>query len=83
MSETIVMPKELTAENGAKAIFIGEFHVQHREECNECEGLGHEDTEEMDVCDACEGAGSFRSDIPVEWTMIKDIYAMAVKHLAK
>lgn len=82
-NDTVTMPKELTSENGAKAIFIGEFHINQDIECNECEGLGHEDTEEMLECVACEGAGLFRNKTPVEWAMIKDIYALAVKRLAK
>ena len=80
MSETVVMPKELTAENGAKYIFMGEFHTEVRSDCQECEGLGHEDTEEMEECDNCDGAGSFTNKIPIDWTTIKEIYALAVKH---
>lgn len=83
VTHTVMMPKELTAENGAKCVFIGEFHSEVRDDCLECEGLGHDDTEEMEECEECEGSGSHIRKIPIEWTMIKEIYAMAVKHLAE
>jgi len=76
-----LMPAELTAENGAKALLIGEFNTEHSIECHECEGLGHYDTEEMEECDDCEGRGAFINKTPIDWPTIKKIYAMAVKGL--
>lgn len=79
----IIMPRELTAENGAKALFMGEFSIETQNECIECDGLGHEDTEEMLECEICEGRGIYLQKTPVDWSTIKEIYALAVKHLAQ
>jgi len=65
----ILMPKELTAENGAKALLIGEFF-----EPIEIDGSILLD-EEGDP-------GMLKLEIPVTWATIKEIYAMAVKHFA-
>ena len=35
-----VMPRELTAENGAKALLIGEFHEVIDVTCSNCDGDG-------------------------------------------
>lgn len=82
-TKTVMMPRELTAANGAKSLFMGEFHVIVEYECEECEGLGHEDNEDLLECDVCEGRGGFKQEIPVSWDMIKDIYRKAVDHLGE
>jgi len=51
MTNKILMPEALTAANGGKCLIVGEFHSDVRMNCLECDGLGHEDTEEMEVCD--------------------------------
>ena len=72
----VAMPKELTAENGAKALMMGEFYetVETGNEafcgCGTC-----------DFCIECPGEPeSTLQKIPISWTTIKEIYAMAVKH---
>lgn len=81
MAQTVTMPKELTAENGAKALLSGEFKESATVACPDCYGLGHDMVTE--VCDTCGGEGALEQDVTVSWTVIKEIYAMAVKHLAK
>jgi hypothetical protein len=73
----VLMPRSLTAENGAKALMIGEF-FQHSFIPNPsyC-GCGK--------CDFChdfpDTPETIESKIPVSWNLIKKIYAFAVKHL--
>lgn len=73
--ETVIMPKELTAENGAKKILMGEFYIMIPEVC-ECFG-------ENENCEVCGGAGEIMRRINVPWIVIKEIYNKAVKHLSK
>ena len=75
-----VMPRELTAENGAKALLMGEFSETIILPCEYCIG-GWEDEELGEECTHCEGSGEYSQGIPVSWTTIKEIYKMAVKHL--
>lgn len=72
-TKTVMMPRELTAENGAKAALMGEFAIGFPVKCC-CEG------EDAD-CEICGGSGEYRQQINVPWTTIKDIYKAAVKHL--
>lgn len=74
--DVVLMPRELTAENGAKAALSGEFtqrvpnplHCQCGEaDCEMCEAA-HENTETMEVM--------------ISWTTIKRIYRAAVKVMA-
>lgn len=74
------MPESLTAENGAKQLLLGEFYESITLQCNECNGLGYDD--HLMPCDACDGSGEYSQRVPIEWTTIKEIYAMAVKELA-
>ena len=37
-TKTVMMPRELTAENGAKALLLGEFSVGDFIECGRCDG---------------------------------------------
>ena len=76
MYDLIRMPRELTAENGAKALLIGEFTetVKNPAYC----GCGEE------FCDACEVESDYKYlTVPVSWTTIKAIYKMAAEHLAR
>lgn len=77
MSKTILMPDELTAENGAKYLFLGEFKEKILVSCHECGG----DPEEAETCEECTGAGDYYLSVPISWDTIKSIYAMAVKNL--
>jgi len=78
-TKTVMMPRELTAENGAKALLMGEFSETVIMQCPECDGHGLDDNEE--VCNECDGACEYALKVPVSWTTIKEIYAMAVKSL--
>jgi hypothetical protein len=73
MSEVVSMPKELTAENGAKALLIGEFHVETK--------VPNPDYDEF-VDDEGEDQ-FFTQQVAVPWDTIKKIYAKAVEHLAR
>jgi hypothetical protein len=68
------MPNALTAENGAKALLIGEFHVETQ--------VPNPDYD-PDLDDEDEEPEFFTAQIAIPWDTIKAIYAMAVKHLAK
>lgn len=70
------MPPSLTHENGAKALLMGEFHEQRQIHNPAFCGCGETD------CDDCENeeAEMITVDVPVSWTTIKAIYAMAVEH---
>ncbi len=70
---SVPMPKELTAENGAKYIFMGEFKETIPMKCPECYDL--DDDEECEECDQT-------MDVTIGWDTIKSIYALAVKKLA-
>jgi hypothetical protein len=72
-TRTVMMPRELTAENGAKATMIGEFIMNFPMRC--C--CGGEDSD----CEVCGGTGEYMQPVNVPWTTIKEIYAAAVKHL--
>jgi len=74
MSELVLMPKELTAENGAKALLIGEFHVETE--------IPNPDYDPNDFDDDEEQA-FFTSQIAVPWDTIKKIYAKAVEHFGR
>jgi hypothetical protein len=73
----ILMPKELTAENGAKGLLIGEFSERFEFNCPDCLGEAGFD------CELCDGEGVYYHTFTVSWTTIKDIYKMAVKHLSQ
>lgn len=75
---TVMMPKELTAENCAKAAFIGEFKEKAVFPCPCCID-GVNDGEE---CEECSGAGSFSISVPISWTNVKAIYKKAVEMFA-
>ena len=75
-----MMPRELTAENGAKELLLGEFWETAPAACPECFGGADGDGED-DQCPNCNGTGEVSQDVPVNWTTIKAIYAKAVQHL--
>ncbi|MEZ0147995.1 MAG: hypothetical protein AB9Q22_10015 [Candidatus Reddybacter sp.] len=73
---TVMMPRALTAENGAKHALIGEFFELTDVPCPDCEyGINDED------CETCEGHSLVQKKIYIEWTTIKDIYKKAVELL--
>lgn len=76
-TETVMMPRALTAENGAKASFMGEFKEIVIMRCTECDG----DIDAACECECCNGAGEYSLSVAVSWTTIKEIYAKAVKEL--
>jgi len=78
-TKTVMMPRELTAENGAKALLMGEFYSELVIYCPDC-GVdsGIEDDE---ICETCSDSGTVTQRVPVSWTTIKAIYAKAVQHL--
>lgn len=84
----ILMPKGLTAENGAKAALLGQFREWLPEqECPECEGDGlgpacpHAEGESR--CEMCGGTGEVSGHILVSWANIKAIYRGAVDLLGE
>ena len=73
-----LMPKQLTAENGAKALLLGEFKLQVTRECPECLDL----EEPLEGCEICDGEGEYAQRHTIPWDQIKYIYSVAVKGLA-
>ncbi|WP_143516487.1 hypothetical protein [Pseudomonas sp. B14(2017)] len=73
-----LMPKRLTAENGAKALLLGEFKLEVARECPECLELD----EPAEGCEICDGDGEYAQRHTIPWDMIKFIYSEAVKGLA-
>lgn len=73
-----VMPRRLTAENGAKALLIGEFKVHVTQECRECAELDEPD----ENCEICDGEGEYCQHHTISWDQIKFIYSKAVEGLA-
>jgi len=73
-----LMPRRLTAENGAKALLLGEFKLEVTRECPECLELD----EPADGCEICDGEGEYAQRHTIPWHMIKFIYSEAVKGLA-
>lgn len=75
------MPRELTAQNGAKALLIGEFHemltVSNPDYCG-CD---------QSQCKKCDPLDVLQETIPekvtVQWSTIKAIYKMAVNHFER
>jgi Zn finger protein HypA/HybF involved in hydrogenase expression len=79
LEESMDLPSELTAENGAKLLLIGEFHETVTIQCEECEGCGLDDDLET-TCEVCDGAGEQVLKVFVSWTTIKEIYKKIVEH---
>ncbi|OPW92721.1 hypothetical protein BZK40_11905 [Citrobacter portucalensis] len=70
----MLVPKKLTAENGAKRVLSGEFSETKFINCPECFG--------DDDCETCDGSGRIEITVPVTWTTIKAIWAKGVEHFA-
>lgn len=70
----VVVPKCLTAENGAKGLLVGEFSETKFINCPECFG--------DDECETCDGSGRIEITVTVSWTNIKAIWAKGVEHFA-
>ncbi|HIH3525267.1 TPA: hypothetical protein ACYQO4_002541 [Escherichia coli] len=68
----VLVPKKLTAENGAKSVLSGEFSETKFINCQECFG--------DDDCETCDGSGRIEITVPVSWTNIKAIWAKGVEH---
>ena len=75
--DRVVMPRELTAENGAKALLMGEFSQKIPVFCPDCI-----DPVDKEDCLTCDGEGELYQHVNISWVNIKAIYDMAVKHLA-
>ncbi|MFJ2526256.1 hypothetical protein ACIOWB_24330 [Pseudomonas capeferrum] len=73
-----LMPRRLTAENGAKALLLGEFKLEVIRECPECLELD----EPAEGCEICDGEGEYAQRHMIPWDKIKYIYSEAVKGLA-
>jgi len=73
-----LMPKRLTAENGAKALLLGEFKLEVTRECPECLEL----EEPAEGCEICNGGGEYAQRHMIPWDLIKFIYSKAVTGLA-
>jgi len=74
----VSLPRSLTAENGAKALLIGDFHEITTISCPECDG----DEDYVDGCSTCHGQGYINRRVAVEWDTIKRIYDKIVAHFA-
>lgn len=70
----VMVPKKLSAENGAKSVLSGEFSETKFINCPECFG--------DDDCETCDGSGRIEITVPVTWTTIKAIWAKGVEHFA-
>jgi len=79
LTDYVLMPKRLTAENGAKGALSGEFKESVTVTCHECGGSGDDAESDNDAeCPECKGDGTLDQAVPVTWDTIKDIYAAAV-----
>lgn len=80
----ILMPKALTAANGAKKLLIGEFKERVSITCCVCDGsgiYGYDQYEYEEVCPDCDGAGEYSLYVQVSWPTIREIYKKAVAGL--
>lgn len=77
MKDMILMPRELTAENGAKNLLLGEFFEKIEVPCSECGSEGNKG------CEECGGYGTVMQKVQISWRTIMEIYSLAVEHLGK
>jgi hypothetical protein len=73
--EAVLLPRKLTAENGAKSLLMGEFSEKVQVACAQCADIPE------DSCPDCNGTGYVDGEVPVSWDTLKRIYAMVVEHL--
>lgn len=76
-ADMVLMPRSLTAENGAKALLSGEFFIEIPE-AGYCD-CGEEDCEACELTEDNDLTPTQRVVVP--WTTIKQIYAKAVEYL--
>lgn len=87
-TDYVLMPKRLTAENGAKGALSGEFKESVHVTCPVCDGSGDDPdfdgdpAEHGSACLECNGEGTVEQGVPVSWDTIKDIYKSAIELLA-
>ena len=72
-----LLPRRLTAENGAKNLLWDEFSVEVKHSCSACSFHGSQDE-----CEVCGGEVEWVQSHQVPWTTIKDIYRKIVGHYA-
>ncbi|CTR54037.1 TPA: DUF551 domain-containing protein [Escherichia coli] len=70
----VMVPKRLTAENGAKGVLSGEFSETTFISCPECFG--------DDDCETCDCSGRIEIKVPVSWTTIKTIWDKGCEHFS-
>ena len=79
--DLILMPKNLTAENGAKELLSGELKESVILMCEVCDGNGEVYINDIaEICDYCSGAGDYALEVTIGWDTIKDIYAKYVEY---
>lgn len=76
--DKVVLPRSLTAENGAKALLIGEFHELIMISCETCAINGY-----ASDCIECDGEGESKFEMLISWTTIKNIYRKIVENLGE
>ena len=75
---TVMMPRALTAANGAKALMMVEFSESISVVCEYCIA----DDDDQLECELCLGMGEHEQKVQISWDTIKDIYAKAVDHFS-
>lgn len=71
----VTVPRELTAENGAKAVLIDEFKIDVPMTCSACDFHGAQSD-----CEVCGGEVNYTQSVTVPWDSIKEIYRAAINH---
>lgn len=82
LPDRVLMPRALTAENGAKAALMGEFAFPVTMTCTDCYWSDQEFGKTDHDCEVCGGEIEYQQPQDVPWTTIKKIYAAAVDLLA-
>jgi len=75
-NDKIILPKELTAESGAKELLIGEFFVEVEHSCSACYFNGPDEE-----CEACGGEIDWTQKHQIPWPTIKEIYKKIVDQI--
>lgn len=74
VADSALLPRELTAENGAKAALMGEFSETLEVVCPDCGG------DDVDfTCPLCADSGLIVERIPVSWDLLKVIHRRVVQ----